>query len=179
MGDYLTITGVGSPERPEFGAAVQALYSVAWTLKMASKRAGRDFKVMTLEGIWWGPVQDRADLQHAPGVDWHWKLVIRVPDFVSESDVRAAQDELVGKGRAPSARMVQLERIDEGECVQALHVGPYGSELETIKAMSGFARANGRVQRGPHHEIYLSDPNRTTPERLRTILRHPVARANG
>ena len=170
---YLTITGRGAPASELFQKSVGALYAVAYTLKMAKKFAGQDYKVAGLEGLWWGEKQNEDFSAQAPD-SWNWKLLIRVPDFIAAQDLKQTIKALKDKGKAPEAADVKLETIREGQCVQILHVGPYSAERETISQMVALARERGLAFRGPHHEIYLSDPRRVPPERLRTILRMPV-----
>jgi hypothetical protein len=172
-GRYLAVTGSGAPASPPFQDAIGALYGVAYTVKMAGKRSGRDFKVAPLEGLWW---VDRGPMPPARAEDWRWTLVIRVPDFVGAKDLRAAAATLAERGRGDGARRVKLATLSEGTCVQALHVGPYDAEAPTLEKMEAVARRNGWTFDGKHHEIYLSDPRRVPPARLRTILRHPVKR---
>lgn len=169
---YLTIRGKGEPGGTEFQAHVGALYAMAWTIKMSSKFAGRDYRVCHLEGRWWGQ-KKKLDFSE-PAKNWNWKLLIRVPDFIEEQHLRDAAATLKEKGKAPGAGKVKLETIDEGLCVQMLHVGPYAEETKTIEQMMAAAEQKHVKMLGPHHEIYLSDPRRVPPERLRTILRHPV-----
>lgn len=173
-GSYLTVVGTGSPDGHEFEVALNVLLTVAYTVKMASKRSGRDYRVMPLEGTWWTAEGTGEDYAGTPRELWQWKLMIRVPDFISETDLAGAWAELVRKKRTSEPVGIQLEHIDEGDCVQALHVGPYSTEAATLAAMSDWAAANDRRLRGHHHEIYLSDPRRVPPERRRTILRHPL-----
>ena len=170
---YLSITGKGEPGGEEFAAKVGAMYGMAFTVKMNSKRAGRDYKVCHLEGLWWGSTGD-PDFSNEPPGDWKWKLLIRTPDFITESDRADAVASLLKKGKDPSVQDVKLETIDEGSCVQMLHVGPFSTEDETVATMKAFAEQNGKSFRGLHHEIYLSDPRRVPEERLRTIIRMPV-----
>ena len=170
---YLAITGQGEPGGEVFTAKIGCLYGMAFTIKMASKAAGRDYVVCKLEGLWWGENQE-GDFSHLPPQQWNWRLLIRVPEFITPHDREAAVDTLTKKGKAPEVADVRLETIDEGRCVQMLHVGPYSSESQTIAAMTAFARQQGLSLHGLHHEIYLSDPRRVPEERLRTILRHPV-----
>ncbi len=172
-GRYLTITGTGDPNGAAFEEKVGALYAMAWTIKMGKKRLGRDFKVAGLEGQWWAAGGSAAMPATARGA-WHWKLMIRMPDFVKERCVVMAAELLLGKGKSAAVEEVRLERVAEGRCVQMLHVGPYGREVETIGEMLRFAEANHLAFAGRHHEIYLSNPQRVKPEKLRTILRHPV-----
>lgn len=169
---YLTVAGRGAPNSPAFGAAVGSLYGIAYTIKMAKKAGGRDFTVAKLEGLWWGGRHGRL-LIDSPVKSWRWKVMIRVPRFVATKDLAAARRTLAARGR-PLGAPVRLETLREGRCVQVLHRGPYRSEHPTIAAMVAFARGRGLRPRGRHHEIYLSDPRRVAPARLRTILRQPV-----
>jgi hypothetical protein len=170
---YLAIAGSGDPDGPAFGEKAGALYAVAFTVKMARKKAGRDYKVAGLEGLWWGVSQGQWLIEQARH-QWRWKLVIRAPEFVTAKEVAAAQQALLAKGKAKTVAQVKLETLREGRCVQVLHVGPYMNEGPTMDAMLAFAKANGLRFTGRHHEIYLSDPRRVKAEKLRTILRHPV-----
>ena len=176
---YLSIEGQGAPESESFQAKVGAMYAMAFTIKMTRKFAGKgDYKVCHLEGLWWTDREIRSFADLPPRDQWRWKLLIRVPDFISPADLKAAQASAAKKGKAPEAPQVKLETIREGPCVQMLHVGPYGEEPRTIAVMEMFMKAEGLAFKGPHHEIYLSDPRRVPPERLRTVLRHPVRPAN-
>jgi hypothetical protein len=169
---YLTISGQGAPGGDQFKAHVSALYAVAFTMKMAEKTAGYDYKVCHLEGQWWA--EDGADFRSHQPKDWEWRLMIRVPEFITQKEIDAAVKAVLTKGKAALAGKVKLEEILEGRCVQVLHVGPYAEEHPAVEKMCAFAEDKGVHLRGPHHEIYLSDPNRVPPERLRTILRYPV-----
>lgn len=169
---YLAIFGHGAPGGEHFRAHVSALYIVAYTLKMAEKLAGHDYKVCHLEGQWWA--EDGADFRTHIPKEWEWRLLIRVPEFVTQKDLDAAIASSVAKGKAALARQVRFEQLSEGRCVQVLHIGPYGEEKVAVQKMHEMAAAQGLHLRGPHHEIYLSDPNRVPKDRLRTILRYPV-----
>ena len=170
---YLTITGRGAPGAADFQAKVGALYVVAYTIKMTKKFAGKDYKVCQLEGLWWGN-EVTGDFSQLPRESWNWTLLMRVPEFIKDSDLKAAVSQLKARGKGEGAESVKLQTLKEGKCVQMLHVGPYASEGETISRMVEFAAQQGLACRGKHHEIYLSDPRRVPPARLRTILRHPV-----
>ncbi len=170
---YLTIAGIGSPQGKEFEAAVGALYTTAFTLKMAQKFAGHDYKVCHLEGQWW--TDGASDWQKAKKEDWHWRLLLRVPEFITQEAFKAAVKSAIAKGKSGElVNHVRLEKLDEGRCVQVLHVGPYSTEKATLDKMEQLMGSKGLHFRGPHHEIYLSDPRRVPQARLRTILRHPV-----
>ena len=165
-GRYIAVDGQGAPGGDEFQGAVAALYPMAYTMKFACKAEGRDFVVCKLEGQWWNTSGPRAQ--------WKWRMMIRVPDFVDEATLRAARDAAQAKGTDVDVGSVKLIELEEGPCVQALHVGPYDREQATLDAMAELARAEGRKPHGRHHEIYLSDPRRVEPAKLKTILRQPV-----
>lgn len=174
---YLTIAGKGEPGGEEFQDRVGALYSMAYTIKMTRKFEGlQDYAVCKLEAQWWveGEPEDFATV---PKDQWQWKLLIRTPDFITQADLDKAVAALTKKGKSPTVKDVVLETIDEGRCVQMLHVGPYDREGETVAVMNAFMKEQGLKRHGLHHEIYLSDPRRVPPERLKTILRLPVSGA--
>ena len=168
---YLAISGQGAPGGDRFSACIGAMYAVAFTIKMTRKFARKqDYAVCKLEGQWFFDV----DLAKIPKDQWQWKLLIRTPDFIKEADRQQAGATLLKKGKSRDLEEVKLETINEGQCVQMLHIGPYDREHETIALMRAFAEQKVLKLVGPHHEIYLSDPRRVAPEKLRTILRHPV-----
>jgi hypothetical protein len=176
---YLTICGQGAPGGPEFSDKVGSLYGMAFTVKMTRKFAGlQDYVVSKLEAQWWfdGESQDFAN---APKEQWNWRLMIRTPPLVEQKELDDAAKKLVEKGSASCPDQVKLEAVTEGLCVQMLHVGPYADEGRTICAMNAFAAQQGLTFHGRHHEIYLSDPRRIAPEKLKTILRVPVRRIPG
>jgi hypothetical protein len=172
-GKYLTITGKGEPGGTEFQERLGALYAVAYTIRMAKKRVGNDYKVCGLEGLWWGGSFESSSTATS-SAEWNWKLIIRTPGFVAKRDVTLAVASLLEKDKSPLVREVVLETIREGLCVQMLHVGPYRTEGETVAKMMEFIEERGLKLHGVHHEIYISDPRRVPEERLRTILRYPV-----
>lgn len=168
---YLTIEGKGEPGGQRFSDCLGALYGVAYTIKMTRKSENKgDYSVCKLESQWFFD-GDPAEL---PKCDWKWKMMIRTPDAVSPKDLERAVATLLKRGKAREANEVKLERIEEGRCVQMLHVGPYDKEGATIALMNAFAESKGLRLTTPHHEIYLSDPRRVPPDRLKTILREPV-----
>jgi hypothetical protein len=140
---------------------------------MTRKFAGKqDYAVCKLEGQWFMG----EDATKVPRDQWRWKLMIRTPDFIAETDRRRAVAKLLEKGKPREVEEVKLEKINEGTCVQMLHVGPYDRECETIAGMRAFAEKEGFKPAGPLHEIYLSDPRRVPSARLKTILREPVTK---
>jgi hypothetical protein len=135
-----------------------------------------DFRMMPLEGLWWPPKRPQSS---RPARRWNWTLMVRVPPDVSRRDLARAVGvvaENPDAGRLPVAD-VMLEDSTEGTCVQMVHIGPYDAEPASMAAMHEFAVANGFELSGKHHEIYISDPGRTAPEKMRTLLRYPVRRA--
>ena len=169
---YLAIAGQGAPGGERFSACIGALYGMAFTIKMTRKFAGhQDYAVCKLEGQWFF----KGDPAGIPKDQWRWKLMIRTPEFVTQADRKQALARLLEKGKPGEVKEVALEKIEEGRCVQMLHVGPYDRECETIALMQKFTESQGLHMIGPHHEIYLSDPRRVAPERLKTILREPVS----
>jgi hypothetical protein len=179
---YLAISGQGKPGGERFHRKLGALYGVAFTIKMARKFAGRDFAVSKLEGLWWAAGGPRSrgssggPLSGVPPSRWRWKLLIRIPTFITGKDRDQAIRKLKERGKGSEVAEVRIERLAEGRCVQVLHLGPYDREPGTIAAMISFAEAQGLAFHGLHHDIYLSDPRRVAPAKLRTILRHPVRR---
>src|SRR5579872_4629822 len=150
---YLSIEGQGPPGNARFQACIGALYGMAFTIKMTRKFAGKqDYAVCKLEGQYFG------DLSTLPKEDWKWKLMIRTPDFVNQKDLDAAVATLLKRGKPPEFKEVKLEAVNEGDCAQMLHVGPYENEKDSVALMREFAEKRGLTLAGPHHEIYLSDP---------------------
>jgi len=171
---YLMIDGIGDPESEGFAQAVEALYSLAYPLKFAYKKSeGRDWTVMPLEGLWWA--DDPEVFARQERDRWQWTLMILQPDFVEAGRVDECREAALKKKELPRLSQVRLETLSEGRCAQVLHVGPYAEEGETIAGLHQFIAEAGHALSGKHHEVYLSDPRRTAPEKLKTILRQPVA----
>jgi hypothetical protein len=173
---YLGIAGRGTPGEEAFQQAIGALYNVAFTIKMASKFAGRDYGVSKLEALLWA--DSGRSLAIEPKDQWSWRLLIRTPDFIGKGELEATRKKLSEKGKGPLCKEVELTVLHEGQCVQMLHTGPYDREPETVRQMEAFAGGLGYRLDGQCHEIYLSDPRRVAPEKLRTILRIPVKPVN-
>ena len=171
------LTGRGDPAGPEFQEAVATLFGLVRRLKRMAQKEGRDFKVMPLECVYW-TARKHVDLTVAPPKSWHWRLLVRVPRFITARDLTAACAQLEDRRAAALARAARLEWMTEGLCAQALHVGGYAAEHATIERIRIAAQEQGFTATGPHHEIYLSDPKRIAPERLRTLIRLPVARSS-
>ena len=173
---YLMIDGHGDPnERGQYEDALTTLYPVAYNLKFLSKRElDRDYVVPPLEALWWG--DDMAAFTTARDKSrWDWTVLSLVPDWIEDAHVDEARATVAGTGGAPRLDVLRVQRLDEGRCVQTLHVGPYDAEGPVLERMHDeFIPAHGLRLTGRHHEIYLSDPRRAAPEKLRTILRQPV-----
>lgn len=177
---FLSIVGKGDPSGQAFADRVQALYATAYTIKFIFKGQDKDFGVPKLEGQWWydqvryaGLTMDGAP-KAVPRQEWEYRLLIRLPDFVDRQDVASASEAVATKKDIGLAREIILLEMSEGKSVQMLHVGPFDKEPETLKKINAFIQENGLQQNGLHHEIYLSDFRKTSPEKLKTILREPV-----
>lgn len=171
---YLMVDGHGDPNTaPAYLAAVQSLYSTAYALKFACKAERRDFVVMPLEGLWSAP--DPQSFTARRKSEWDWTMMIMVPDFVDDAHFHAAAHRTREKlGSVPES--LRLGRLEEGLSLQALHIGSYDEEGPLLAHLHGEVMpALGSTFAGPHHEIYLGDPRKVPPQKLRTLLRQPVA----
>lgn len=173
-GMFLAIVGRGEPGGEEYAAALQALYGLSYALKFRCKAEGRDFTVMGLEGLWWWGDEAAFAPEEAPPRDqWNWRSMIRQPGFITKEMVEEARAEVREK-RGAAVDRVELEEFHEGLSAQVMHVGPYSEEGPTIRRLHEFIEEQGYRPRGRHHEIYLSDPRRSKPEKIKTILRQPI-----
>ncbi|HSJ84772.1 MAG TPA: GyrI-like domain-containing protein [Acidimicrobiia bacterium] len=171
---FLMVEGRGAPGSDDYQDAVQALYSVVYGIRFGRKKAGRDtFTVGPLEGLWW--TEKGEDFSVGQPDDWVWTAMIWVPDFVTADEVAEAVASAQAKTPNPALAGLRLDVLNEGLVVQIMHVGPYTEEQPNIDKMHALAAEQGLIQSGKHHEIYLSDPRRAEPDKLRTIVRHPVA----
>jgi hypothetical protein len=173
---FLMIDGAGNPNTdPDYQAAVEALYGTAYTLKFNSKKAGGwDYVVMPLEGLWWGTPKDQHSFTEEDKEKFIWTMMIAQPEFITDAMVEDAVEDVRRKKGLDNLGKLRFERFEEGTAVQVLHMGSYDDEGPTVHRMHQFTFDQGYTLRGKHHEIYLSDPRRTAPEKLKTILRHPV-----
>ncbi len=182
---YVAVRGRGNPneEGGAYQRAIELLYGISYTIKMSPK-AGHaidgyfEYVVPPLEGFWWQEGVQGVD--YARKDDFNWISCIRLPDFVTPDEFAWAIDEATRKKRRDFSS-VELLSVEEGTCVQCLHLGPYDDEPATVDAMHAVAEEQGYVpdfsNTRLHHEIYLSDPRRTAPDKLKTVIRHPVRRA--
>lgn len=195
--NYIAVRGKGDPnaENSEYKETIGLLYAIAFTIKMSKLGDHKidgyfDYVVPPLEGFWWQYEQEesgessddreetiRKGIDYTRKEDFHFISVIRLPDFVTREDFDWAIQEATEKKKRDFSR-VEFLTYDEGLCVQCMHIGPYDKEPETIKLMHDFMEAQGYeldiTKQRLHHEIYLSDARRVAPERLKTVIRHPV-----
>lgn len=172
---FAMVDGRGDPnDSKEFQNAISALYSVVFGLKFSRKKAGRepDFSCGALEGLWWS---DRGKpFEIGSKQDWLWTLMIWLPDFITSDEFRECVEATKLKKANPGLDKIHLGIREEELAVQIMHVGPYADEQPNVDKMLAYAAEKGYVQSGKHHEIYLGDPRRIEPDKLKTILRHPI-----
>ncbi|NUT48499.1 MAG: hypothetical protein HOV94_14495 [Saccharothrix sp.] len=171
---FLAVDGVGDPNTsPDYARAVEALYAVAYTLKFASKKDGHDFVVGPLEGLWWAP--DPGVFTARAKGSWHWRMMIALPEWVTGSQVEDAVEAALAKKELPTIAHVREEALHEGTCAQVLHIGSYDDETPLMATLHDeYVPAHHLTLAGHHHEVYLGDPRRTAPEKLKTVIRQPV-----
>ncbi|MBE6110575.1 MAG: transcriptional regulator [Erysipelotrichaceae bacterium] len=180
--NYIAVRGKGNPndEDGAYKQAIGLLYGIAFTIKMSKKGNHQidgyfDYVVPPLEGFWWQ--EGVIGVNYADKDSFQWISVIRLPDFVTEDDFRWALKEASAKKKQDFSK-VEFFSYDEGICVQCMHIGPYDDEPATVLRMHEFMEQEGYeldiTDRRMHHEIYLSDARKTAPEKLRTVIRHPV-----
>ena len=173
---FLMLDGSGDPNTSqEYQQALEALYSAAYTLKFAfKKRQGIEYPVMGLEGLWW--VGDLAEFSYEDKSNWRWTMMILHPGVVTETALQAAVEELKRKKDLPALPKIRLAAYHEGLSAQVMHIGPFSEEPPTIERLHAFIGEQGYTIHGKHHELYLSDYRRTSPEKLKTIIRYPVTK---
>ncbi|WP_213288200.1 GyrI-like domain-containing protein [Bradyrhizobium sp. sGM-13] len=170
---YLMVDGHGDPNTAQaYRLAVESLYATAFTIKFSCKANGKDFVVMPLEGLWSAPDPESFSARRKD--EWEWTMMIMVPDYVDDEAFLAARIKAREKlGTLPDS--LRLESLEEGLCLQALHVGSYDDEGPLLARLHGEIMPSGGYDfAGRHHEVYLSDPRKTAPEKLKTVIRQPV-----
>jgi hypothetical protein len=175
---FLTIEGQGDPNTSQdFQSAVGALYTLSYTLKFSLKKVdpSKDYKVGPLEGLWWNRDDGSLEQGNKDGI-WKWKAMILQPSFIDEETFEKARKSAKSKKDNPSLGTVTLEEIEEGRCAQITHIGPWSAETENIAKVKAFIINSGGAPKGKHHEIYMSDPRRVVPEKLKTVIRQPFVR---
>jgi hypothetical protein len=176
---FVAVDADGPPLPEAFAARMPALYATAYGLRFGLKRRGIVTKVGPLEGLWstlTGATQLDAIVAEDRS-DWRWTLMIALPDEAEEADIALHVAGARDKVDPQVAASLRIERFDEGPAAQLLHVGPYAEEWPSIARLHAAVHDAGLILRGRHHELYLGDPRRSAPERLRTLLRHPVSPA--
>ena len=180
--NYIAVRGAGDPNSPggTYQQAMQILYSVAYTLKMSYKTDYKisgffEYVVPPLEGFWWQAHGEGIDYGHKE--DFRWISVIRLPDFVTEKDFRWAV-ETASKKKGVDCSKAEFLTVDEGLCVQCMHLGAFDDEPATVAKMDAYLEENGYENdfssHRLHHEIYMSDARKVVPEKLKTVIRHPI-----
>ena len=183
--NYIAVRGSGDPneENGAYKRAIGVLYAVAYTLKMSYKtdykiRGFFEYVVPPLEGFWWQ--ENRDGIDYADKASFHWISVIRLPDFISEDDLEWAK-ETAAKKKKLDCSSAEFLTVDEGLCVQIMHLGAYDDEPATVAIMDNYIKENGYINdmtgERLHHEIYLSDARRVAPEKWKTVIRHPIKKA--
>ena len=180
--NYIAVRGCGNPneEGGDYKKSIELLYGIAYTIKMSKKGDHKidgyfDYVVPPLEGFWWQEGVDGIDYSHKE--NFRWISVIRLPDFVTRSDFEWATEEATRKKKMDFSK-VEFLTVEEGLCVQCMHTGSYDDEPATVSMMHEFIESQGYAlditDKRLHHEIYLSDPRKVAPEKLKTVIRHPI-----
>ncbi len=173
--NFLMIDGSGDPNTAvEFQEAIEVLYGVSYTAKFMLKKREMDYVVMPLEFLLW--TDDMGQFSINDKDAWKWTLMLMQPGRVTEEIVAEATKEVERKKNPPALSRLRFESFHEGLSAQIMHIGPYSAERPTIEKLHKFIEEGGYKLAGKHHEIYLSDPNRTAPERLKTVIRQPMGK---
>ena len=177
---FISIRGKNDPSSQSFAWSVEALYTVAYTIKAASKAKDKDFVVAKLEGLWSFDENRYKNItidnapSEIPRSEWHYRLLIRMPEHVTPVNLDEAIKKAFAKKQKPEIEKVEWFEMEAHKAVQMLHTGPFEKEPETLALIGQFMEERKFTKAGDHHEIYLSDFRKTSPEKLRTILREPV-----
>jgi hypothetical protein len=172
---FLMVDGKGSPnDSSEFQAAIQALYGLSYGVHFALKKTGIDSRVRPLEALWWA--KGREDFTGVDAAGARWSAMIMQPDELTPALLEEVRAEAQPKKPNPTLARVRLEIFQEGPSAQVMHVGPYSAEKPTIDSLHAFIEDEGFRPRGKHHEIYMGDPRRSAPAKLKTIIRQPISR---
>ena len=173
--NFLMIDGKGDPNTAkEYTEALEALFSVAYTLKFAVKKSALaiDYSVMPPEGLWWA--EDMSSFQTGKKDDWLWTMMIAQPEFITREMVDTAIADVSKKKNPAAISKMRFETFAEGRCAQIMHIGPFDTEGPNIEKVHQFIADHGGTLHGKHHEIYLSDIRRAAPEKWKTIIRQPM-----
>lgn len=170
--NFLLIDGQGAPASQTYVASIQTLYPLAYTLKfIVKKNRGIDYGVLPLEALWWA--DDMSKFQTMQKDEWKWTSMIMQPKYVTESDFKGAIEK-VQKKNLPAIGKVRFECFHEGKAAQLMHIGPYSDEAKNIQRIHDVIKASGYQLSGKHHEIYISNPDKTALEKLKTVIRQPM-----
>ncbi len=170
--NFLMVDGTGNPnESKQFQEAIEALYGLSYTAKFSLKKQGstEEYVVPALEALWWSPGGDTLDPEAKD--EWLWTVMIMQPPAVTAAVIAAATEELRKKKNPAALDRARFEAFKEGLSAQIMHIGPYSEERENIEKLHAFIAESGHKLRGKHHEIYMGDPRRTAPEKLKTVIR--------
>jgi hypothetical protein len=171
--NFLMIDGHGNPNNnPDYQAIMEALYAVAYTIKFAVKKEGLEFAVPPLEGLWW--MENMAEFSPETKERWDWTMMIMMPEGVTSEHVSRAREDAARKKNLPALARLRFDAYHEGLSVQIMYMGAYADEGPTIARLHAFIAEQGCVTNGKHHEIYMGDPRRTAPEKLKTVIRQPI-----
>jgi hypothetical protein len=172
--NFLMVDGHGDPNTAQdYKDAVEALYAVAYALKfMSKKEKGRDYVVPPLEGLWWVENMDTFTTEDKDA--WNWTMMIMQPEWMTHEMFEEGLKRVEKKKNLPALHKLRLDTYREGLSAQIMYIGPYADEGPTIARMHTYIEEKGYQLRGKHHEIYLGDPRKTAPEKLRTVIRQPI-----
>ncbi len=172
---FLMIDGKGDPNiSQQYKEAVETLFAVSYTLKFIVKegKSAVDYAVMPLEGLWW--VDNIAEFSMENKNAFNWTSMIMQPKFVTKTLLKEALEQVTKKKQLPALPKLRFESFNEGLSAQIMHIGPYATEKPTIDRLRNFISIGGYISNGKHHEIYLSTPGKTAPEKLKIIIRQPI-----
>lgn len=174
--NFLMVDGKGDPNKAkEYQDAIETLYAMSYKIKFISKKEnGNDFVVMPLEGLWWS--DDMATFSPGQKDDWKWTAMIMQPDVIDTKMFEIALKEVKAKKDLPSLSKIRFESYEEGLSAQVMYLGAYTDEAPTIAKIHKYIKKEGYKLTKKHHEIYLSDPRRVAPEKLKTIIRQPMSK---
>ena len=173
--NFLMVDGAGNPNTAqEYKDAVETLYAVSYALKFMVKKGETavDYSVMSLEGLWWADDMSQFSVENKD--IWKWTSMIMQPKYVTKDMFDEAIEQVKKKKNLLTLPKIRFENFHEGLAAQVMHLGPYVAEGPTIESLYGFIKKNGYELRGRHHEIYLTDPRRSAPEKMKTVIRQPV-----
>ena len=173
--NFLMVDGKGDPNTSQaFADAVEALYSLSYTLKFMVKKGAMaiDYGVMPLQALWWS--DDMTTFGNVPKDDWRWTVMIMQPEFITQVMINEATGEVGRKKKLVALPLVRFQAFSEGKVAQILHIGPFSEEGPTIEKLHAFIEQSGSQRIGKHHEIFLSDIRRAAPEKWKTIVRQPM-----